>query len=73
MFIPTNNFWVPEPVFMKLGMCIMATELMSMAEFVNPISNADITATQIHAVLIVMLLKCMMELGTYIMPAEPIL
>jgi hypothetical protein len=30
------NFWMPEPIFMKLGMCIMAPEPISTVYFINP-------------------------------------
>jgi hypothetical protein len=33
---PPTNFWNPEPVFMKQGMYIMATEPISVAYFINP-------------------------------------
>jgi hypothetical protein len=33
---PTIYFWMPEPVFMKLGTYIMAPEPISTAYFVNP-------------------------------------
>jgi hypothetical protein len=33
---PLVDFWLPEPVFMKLGMCIMLTEPISTAYFRNP-------------------------------------
>jgi hypothetical protein len=37
MGIPlNNNFWMPEPISMKLGMCIMAQEHISTACFTNP-------------------------------------
>jgi hypothetical protein len=32
---PPNNFWMPERIFMKLGMYIMAPEHISMAYFIN--------------------------------------
>jgi hypothetical protein len=32
---PHINFWLPEPIFMKLGMYIMATELFLAAYFIN--------------------------------------
>jgi hypothetical protein len=35
LWIPPINFWIPEPIFMKLGIHIMATELFWMAYFVN--------------------------------------
>jgi hypothetical protein len=34
--IPPINFRMPEPVFMKLGMYIMAPEHISMVYFINP-------------------------------------
>jgi hypothetical protein len=34
--IPPINFKMPEPIFMKLGMCIMAPEPISTAYFINP-------------------------------------
>jgi hypothetical protein len=30
------NFWMPEPVFMKLDIYIMAPELISMAYLITP-------------------------------------
>jgi hypothetical protein len=33
---PPISFSIPEPVFMKLGLYVMAPELMSAAYFVNP-------------------------------------
>jgi hypothetical protein len=33
---PPFNFWMPESIFMKLGMHIMASEPIWMAYFVNP-------------------------------------
>lgn len=33
---PSVNFSITEPVFMKRGMCIMATEPISMEHFINP-------------------------------------
>jgi hypothetical protein len=34
--IPPINFWMPEHMFMKLGMYIVAPELISAAYFINP-------------------------------------
>jgi hypothetical protein len=34
--IPPINFWMAEPVFMQLGMYIMAPEPISTAYFINP-------------------------------------
>jgi hypothetical protein len=34
--IPLINFWMVEPISMKLGMYIMASEPMSTAYFINP-------------------------------------
>jgi hypothetical protein len=34
--IPSNNFWKPEQIFMKLSMYIMATGTISTAHFINP-------------------------------------
>jgi hypothetical protein len=34
------NFRMPEAMFMKLGMCITATELISKAYFINPSHQA---------------------------------
>jgi hypothetical protein len=34
--VSPNNIWMPEPIFMKLGMCIMAIEPISGAYFINP-------------------------------------
>jgi hypothetical protein len=34
--IPPINFWIPEPIFMKLGMYIMAPEPISTAYYINP-------------------------------------
>jgi hypothetical protein len=36
MCIPRTNFWMTEPIFMKLGMYIMALEPISTAYFINP-------------------------------------
>jgi hypothetical protein len=33
---PPVNFWMPEPVFMKLAIYIMAPNLISRAYFINP-------------------------------------
>jgi hypothetical protein len=33
---PHINFWMPEPIFMKLGMYIMAPEPILAAYFINP-------------------------------------
>jgi hypothetical protein len=33
---PHINFWIPKPIFMKLGMYVMAPEPISMAYFTNP-------------------------------------
>jgi hypothetical protein len=33
---PLNNFWMTEPVFMKLGMYTMPPEVISTAYFINP-------------------------------------
>jgi hypothetical protein len=33
---PAINVWLPEAIFMKLGMYIMAPEPISMAYFINP-------------------------------------
>jgi hypothetical protein len=33
-----NNFWVPQPISMKLGMYIMAPEPISTAYFITPIT-----------------------------------
>jgi hypothetical protein len=33
---PPLNFWMAEPVFMELGMYIMAPEPISTAYFINP-------------------------------------
>jgi hypothetical protein len=33
---PPINFWTPEPIYIKLGMCIMAPEPISTACFINP-------------------------------------
>jgi hypothetical protein len=30
------NFWMPEPIFMKLGIYIVVSELISTAYFINP-------------------------------------
>jgi hypothetical protein len=35
LYIHPINFWVPEPIFMKLGIYIMAPEPISMAYFIN--------------------------------------
>jgi hypothetical protein len=34
--IPAINFWMPEPVFMKVAMYIMALQSISTAYFINP-------------------------------------
>jgi hypothetical protein len=36
LYIPPINFWVPEPVFTKLDVYIMAPEPISAAYFINP-------------------------------------
>jgi hypothetical protein len=36
VYPPPSNFWMPELIFMKLGMYIMACEPISTAYFVNP-------------------------------------
>jgi hypothetical protein len=36
LYIPPINFWMPEPIFMKLGMYIMTPEPISTAYFINP-------------------------------------
>jgi hypothetical protein len=33
---PLIDYWMPEPIFMKLGMHVMAPESMSTAYFTNP-------------------------------------
>jgi hypothetical protein len=33
---PRINFWMPEPILLKFGMCIMAHEAISTAYFINP-------------------------------------
>jgi hypothetical protein len=33
---PLINFWIPEPIFMKLHMHIMVPEPISSAYFINP-------------------------------------
>jgi hypothetical protein len=33
---PLNNFWMPEPIVMKLGIYIMAPEPISTTDFINP-------------------------------------
>jgi hypothetical protein len=33
---PHINFWLPEPIFMKLGMYIMSPETIFMAYIINP-------------------------------------
>jgi hypothetical protein len=33
---PPVNFWMPEPIFMKLGIYIVARESISTADFINP-------------------------------------
>jgi hypothetical protein len=36
LYIPPINFCMPEPIFMKLSICNMASEFISTAYFVNP-------------------------------------
>jgi hypothetical protein len=36
LWIPPANFWMAEPIFMKLDMYIMATEPISTTYFMNP-------------------------------------
>jgi hypothetical protein len=36
MSIPPINFWIPDSIFMKLCMYIMAHEPISVAHFINP-------------------------------------
>jgi hypothetical protein len=36
LWIPPVNFGMPEPIFTKLGMHVMATESVSTAFFINP-------------------------------------
>jgi hypothetical protein len=36
LWIPLMKFWMSEPIFMKLGICIMVPEHISTAYFVNP-------------------------------------
>jgi hypothetical protein len=33
---PTISFWMPEPIFMKCGMYVMAPESISVVYFINP-------------------------------------
>jgi hypothetical protein len=33
---PPINFWMPEPIFMKVGMYVMAHEPISAVHFINP-------------------------------------
>jgi hypothetical protein len=33
---PPINFWIPEPIFMKLGTCIKVAEPISVAYFLSP-------------------------------------
>jgi hypothetical protein len=33
--VPPINFWMPEPIFMKLGMYVMEPESISTAYFIN--------------------------------------
>jgi hypothetical protein len=40
LYIPHINFRMAEPVFMKLGMYIMAPELISTECFINPSLNS---------------------------------
>jgi hypothetical protein len=43
-----NNFWIPEPICVKLGMYIMAHKHNSTAYFINSsISNTNITGSHI--------------------------
>jgi hypothetical protein len=39
-FPPPINFWMAEPIFMKLGMYNMASELISTAYFINPFHHS---------------------------------
>jgi hypothetical protein len=39
---PPINFWISEPVFMKLGLYVMATEPVSTSYFINP-SNQSLS------------------------------
>jgi hypothetical protein len=32
---PPINFWMPEPIFMKFGMYVMASQAISTAYFIN--------------------------------------
>jgi hypothetical protein len=36
VYHPLINFWMPEPIFTKLDMCIMAPETITTAYFTNP-------------------------------------
>jgi hypothetical protein len=36
LWVPPNNFWMPELIFMKLGMYIMAPEPIASVCFINP-------------------------------------
>jgi hypothetical protein len=36
LFTPPIKFWLPGPIFTKLGMCFMVPEPISMAYFINP-------------------------------------
>jgi hypothetical protein len=54
MCILFTNFWMPQPVFMKLGMYIIAPGPISITQFINPpISNISIAASQIFEVIII--------------------
>jgi hypothetical protein len=37
---PLNCFWMPEPIFTKLGMYVMAPEPISTAYFINPFHHS---------------------------------
>jgi hypothetical protein len=40
LLIPPINFRMPDPISIKLGMCIMALEPMLAAYFINPSHQA---------------------------------
>jgi hypothetical protein len=45
VYVSPINFRMPEPVFMKLGMYIMAPESISTAYFMNPSHHVSICVT----------------------------
>jgi hypothetical protein len=41
---PSINFWMAEPVFMKLRICGMAPESISTAHLINPSNHSFVSA-----------------------------